>query len=302
MGYYSDNVKSKKLVWFFLMISGGLLLLFSCKKGENRDETRTPYLEVDGQYLYVDDIKSVIPENASKADSLSIANEYIKKWVTEVLLYKHAQNNISNEEEIDKLVDDYKKQLVIHQYQQNLIQERLSEVLTDERLKRYYDDNHDKFLLTQTVIKGVYVQVPKGAPKFAYLENWMKSLNPKSLQNIEKYCVQNATSYQYFGDKWMVFDEISKDIPLHIESQSEFLNSHDFIMVSDSSYVYLLKVTAAKFKGEVEPYELAKGKIEALLMHSERMTFIKNFQDKLYKDAVDDHDITYYKPESVKKK
>jgi len=282
-------------LWRLLVTFCFLSLLIACNKSEKKDGSRTLYLEVDGRYLYVEDIKSIIPQGSSKADSISMANNYIRKWVTDVLLYKHAKSNISDQDEIDRLVEDYRKSLVIHQYQQNLIRERLADVLSEEKLSAYYSGNQDKFHLNNCVIKGVYIQVPLGAPKYAYLQSWLSNFNNKSIENVEKYSVQNATSYQYFGDKWVLFNEVVKNMPLKMEDPVGFIKSNKYIEVNDSSYHYILRILDFKLIGDIEPYELAKEKIRTILMNREKIDFIKNFENKLYQDAVDHNDINYFK-------
>lgn len=276
-----------------------LTLLFACSDKEKKDNTRIPFLEVGGSYLYVEDIEAVIPDDASKEDSLSVANDYVRKWVTDVLLYKHASKNISDKEEIEKLVKDYKKSLVIHQYEENLIHERLADVLTEKRLQTFYESYKDKFRLKNCIIKGVYIQVPVGAPKYKKLQKWLSEFKDESIEKVEKYSVQNATSYQYFGDKWVKFNEVTKNMPLQIDNPAVFIKANKYIEVSDSSYHYILRILDANYIGDIEPFELSKEKIQTILMNKERIDFIKNFENKLYQNAVDDDDITYFKRERV---
>ncbi len=270
------------------------IFFVACEEKEKKDESRIPYLEVEGRYLYLEDIESVIPNGISKEDSLSVAENYIKKWVTDVLLYTHANKNISDKESIEKLVVDYRKSLVIHQYEENLITERLADVLSEKRMQAFYEQHKERFRLNECVIKGVFIQVPLGAPKFKLLQKWMRKLDQKSLENIEKYSIQNATSYQYFGDKWVRFAEISKNMPLQVDNESNYLRSTNYIETSDSSYHFILRVVEAGFVGDVEPFDIAKEKIYTILMNKERLDFIRKIQEKLYKEAVNNQDITYF--------
>ncbi len=283
----------------FLLIFISALFLFSCSEKEKKDNTRNPYLEVGGRYLYVEDIQAIIPDDASKEDSLSIASDYVKKWVVDILLYQHASINISDKEKIEKLVDDYKKSLIIHQYEENLIHERLADVLSDKRMQDFYEKYQDKFRLKNCIIKGVFVQVPLGAPKYKKLQKWLKDFEEESIEKVEKYSVQNATTYQYFGDKWVNFAEVTKNMPLHIENVNSFIKTNRYIEVNDSSYNYILRVLDVNYIGDIEPFELAKGKIKTILMNKERIDFIKNFELKLYNSAVEDGDISYFKREDI---
>lgn len=287
--------------WRFLAILYSLSLLVGCSQNETKDESRIPYLEVGGRYLYREDIESVIPEDCSKEDSSSLAENYVKKWVTDVLLYEHASRNISDKEKIEKLVDDYRKSLVIYQYEQNLIQERLADALTEKRLHAFYDTYQDKFRLKNCIIKGIYIQVPKGAPKYTQLQGWLRKFNAKSIEQVEKYSVQNATSYQYFGNQWVKFEEVSKNMPIKVDNQVSFLSANKYIEVKDSSYNYILRILDTKYVGDIEPFELAKEKIQIILVNKEKNDFIKKFKSKLYQNAIEDDDITYFTSEETQK-
>ena len=59
-------------------------------------------MELDGNFLYLEDLQAVLPAGLSKDDSLLFAEHYIRNWAEDVLLYKKAQSNIPNSGEIDK--------------------------------------------------------------------------------------------------------------------------------------------------------------------------------------------------------
>ena len=109
---------------FFLPILSVVMVLFSSCGSKVADGNKSPLLEVEGKFLYYEDIQQIIPPNVNKADSAQIAKSYIRKWVTDVLLYENAKRNITNKSEIDELVESYRKSLTIHQYQQKMIEQQ----------------------------------------------------------------------------------------------------------------------------------------------------------------------------------
>lgn len=278
----------------FILIICLLFLLNSCEKSKKLDTSRIPFLEVENEYLYLDEIQSIIPKDISSEDSLMIVNDYVHKWITDVLLYKHAQSNISNQEEIEELTETYRKSLIIHQYQQNILQERLDKDLLEEDMRNFYDENKEKFRLKTCVIKGVFVKVPFGAPNYNFLQKNLQNFNDKSIENIEKYSIQNATDYEYFGDRWTYSSDMLKKMPLQIENIADFICSNRYIEVQDSSYHYLLRVLESKTPDDIEPYEMAKDKIYTILSNMQKTSFIRDFETKLYDEAKRKNDIKYF--------
>lgn len=59
----------------------------ACKK-QHDHKGKTPLVEVDGNFLYKEDLMSVLPVGLSKDDSILFAEHYIRSWAEEILLYE----------------------------------------------------------------------------------------------------------------------------------------------------------------------------------------------------------------------
>ena len=106
------------------LVLGVVVALTSCQETW-RDLTREAVLEVEGEILYLDEIQDFIPDGVCPKDSAYLAESYKKQWITRTLMYKNAYNNVGNNEDIQKLTEAYRKELIINQYQQQLIAEKL---------------------------------------------------------------------------------------------------------------------------------------------------------------------------------
>ena len=271
------------------------LIVFGSCKSKTPDVARKPYLEVEGKFLYADEIEQVIPPNVNDTDSTEIAQSYIRKWATDVLMYENAKRNITNKAEIDELVENYRKSLTIHQYQQRMIEQRLPKEPAEEDLKAFYTEYGQQLLLTENTLKGILLVVPKNAQKMANVRGWVQSANSKSLESIEKYSIQNAISYDYFGDKWLPLSEVLKKIPLKIEDAAHFLSANKFVETQDSTQHYFLRILSYRLSGQIEPYDMARKRISNILLNKQKADFISKFENEIYDDAVKDETITFFK-------
>jgi hypothetical protein len=268
-----------------------MLLAGGCKK--TPDKTKQPLIELNGKFLYVEDVQGAIPKGMKGNDSLKLAQNYIKKWATDVLIYEKAKQNIGSSKEIDKMVEEYRKSLIIHQYRQQMINERLS-VPTEADLKEAYKQYADKLPAESDLILGVFVKVPNRAPYLANLKAWMQSCNNNVLDNIYKYSQKYAAQYQYFGDRWVSFADIAKNMPLHVSNPKEYLQTNKNIEIRDGSFTYLLHIYRFIGAGEQKPYEIAKDQLLNLLINQKKNDFMQNLEDEMYNDAVKNGDINYY--------
>ena len=271
------------------------LIVFESCKSKTPDVARKPYLEVEGKFLYADEIEQVIPPNVNDTDSTEIAQSYVRKWATDVLMYENAKRNITNKTEIDELVENYRKSLTIHQYQQRMIEQRLPKEPAEEDLKAFYSQYGQQLLLTENTLKGLLLVVPKNAQKMANVRGWVQSANSKSLESIEKYSIQNAISYDYFGDKWLPLSEVLKKIPLKIEDAAHFLSANKFVETQDSTQHYFLRILSYRLSGQIEPYDMARKRISNILLNKQKADFISKFENEIYDDAVKDETITFFK-------
>ena len=279
-------------VYFILLTLS--VSLFACKKAIQTDEPDA-LVKVNDRILTRNEVESLIPKGTTSADSLLLAESYIKKWVKDELVLKIAQRNLgSDKEPIDKLVDAYRRSLLRYRYQEKLIQEKLSDEIQESDVLTYYDTNKEKFVLDKNLIKGLFLKVPADAPNLSEVKTWYKSGNVASLEKIEKYSIQNAAIYEYFFDKWVDFDEIRNNIPNQISNPESFLRTNKTLEVTDSSFCYFLNIRQVLLKGQVEPFEYAEPRIREILINQRKLDFIKEFEEELYNDALDGGDVIFY--------
>lgn len=270
-----------------LVVTG--LFILSCSQAEKDDE-REALLEVEGKFLYRDQVDAIIPPNVSESDSTQIADAFIRKWATDVLLYENAKRNVDDKASIDALLEDYRKALTIHQYQQKLIQQRLPKEVSEEDVRAFYEQYSEQFVLREQYLKGLLLVVPVGAPDLNNVRSWVRSGNAKAVENIEKYSMKNALSYTYFFDQWMSYNELQKKMPV----QPHELTGVRFIELSDSLRHYLLNIKELRKAGETEPYEIAQPRISEIILNKLKSEFVSGFEKELYNDAVNNGTITFF--------
>ncbi|RHJ90339.1 hypothetical protein [Parabacteroides bouchesdurhonensis] len=269
-------------------------LLCSCNRTQQMDDADV-LVRVKDRILKRSEIVNLIPKNATSADSLLLAESYVKKWVKDALVYQVALRNLGDEKaEVDKLVEEYKNSLVRYRYLEKLVNERLSSDIPESDKLSYYEENQKKFVLDKSLIKGLFLKIPVDAPGISDVKGWYKSTSEAALEKIEKYSVQNATIYDYFYDKWVAFDEVMDNIPVHVSDPADFLKTNKFVEVADSNYCYLLNIKEFLPVGSVSPYDYATPQITEMLINQRKVDFLKKFEDELYNDAIRGGDVTFY--------
>lgn len=279
-----------------MRITGLLLVsLFFCISCTEKHDHRgkTPLVEVNGTFLYKEDLQSVLPAGLTKDDSLLFAEHYIRTWVEDLLLYEKAQNNIPDNEEIDRLVENYRKALIMHTYQEELIGQRLTKDIPEQEIAEYYEKNKELFKLDRPLVKGLFIKVPLIAPQLTNVRKWYKSEAQEAVEHLEKYSFRNAVKYEYFYDKWVSLADILDLIPLKTDSPEEYINKNRHVELKDTAFYYFLNVSDYRAVGEQEPYEFAMPEAKDMLVNIKRVDFMRQVKDDLYKRAIDRKKIIY---------
>lgn len=270
-----------------------VFLLSACKNTQSADGDAL--VEVNGKSLYDSDVIQIIPKGISSKDSLLLAENYIRKWIKDELVYGVALKNLSSDaDEVERLVEAYRRSLIRYRYQERLVVERLSTDLRESDKLSYFEENQEQFKLDNAIIKGLFLKIPVDAPGLSDVKKWYKSNSMESLEKIEKYSIQNASIYEYFYDRWVRFDEVIGNIPVTVSNVNTFLQSNKYVEVSDSTYFYLLNIQEYISAGKVAPYEYANSRIVEMLINQKRKEFIEEIENELYTDAVNRGDVKFF--------
>lgn len=256
---------------------------------------KTPLVEVDGHFLYREDLLAVQPAGLQPDDSLLFADDYVRNWVEEVLLYGKAEENIPDNAEVERLVANYRKSLILHIYQQALIRQKLSAQVTEEEVEAYYRDNIHLFKVDRPLIKGLYIKVPLGSPHLSDVRRWYRSDSHDAVEHLEKYSLRNAVKYEYFYDKWVPAADVLGQLPEGGREAEPALAQKRPVELADTAYHYFLNVTDYRAVGEDEPYELARDHARDLLLNIRQVEFMRGVRDDLYRRAMENNEIIYYK-------
>lgn len=274
---------------FFLV----LCLLAACS-GSYDHKGKTPLVELNGQFLYKEDLQAVLPAGLSKDDSVLFAEHYIKNWLEDNLLYDKAESNIPDNSDLDKLVANYRKALIVHTYQKGLVDQKLSKEISEAGIRDYYDHNPALFTADVPLIRGLFIKIPVNSPHLGNVRNWYRKDSPEAIDKLEKYSLSNAVGYDYFYDKWVPAVEIIDKMPLKVQEPEHYLEKNRNIELKDSAYYYFLHISDYLEAGRQEPFEYARDKARDLVINLKQTEFMKTVKGDLYKDATEKKKIKYY--------
>jgi hypothetical protein len=289
----------RRVTIIYLFLAG--FLLAGCQVLEKKQQSGAA-VEVNGHYLY----RSTLDEltvGLSSEDSMRVVQQYISQWAKDILIYDAVNTGKSNlaGNEIERMVEDYRRALYIHAYEEYLVENNMSKTVLDSTVQQMYDQMIDRFKLDESIVHGLLVVVPNNAPNIAKLRRWLNSLqnqngeiNAESLDNIEKYAYQMANGYELFTDKWLTTTDIASRVPVEHKELETRLKNKNQIEATDSLNTYIVQITDKHLRGEYMPLEFARPEIEKIILGERQVDFLQKERERLYNEAIQEGKIKFY--------
>ena len=288
---------SRKSLYAGLFALLSISLLVSCKWNTSVTEYvygKTPIVEIGTDVLYEEDIKQVLPLGLSDADSTLFAQQFIKNWAQDVLFYQNAIRNIPDTKDIDRLVENYRRSLIEHEYQRRLIEQKFSSEISDEDIEQFYNDNERLFVLDESLLKGLFLKISNKSHDLSDIRKLYTLQDDESFEEIEKYSIRNAARCEFFYDNWRTVAEIEVLLPALDKPLETQLKNGGGFEFKDEEYIYLLNVSEYAPKGGIEPLDHARSRIRGLLINSNEVSYMRKIKEDLYDAAIEKNRIIFH--------
>lgn len=279
----------KKVIFLCLT----LLVITCTRPGSHADDP--PVARVYDNYLYSSQINNIVPAGLSVEDSLLVVKDHIDKWVRKQLLLYQANQFLAEEDKnVEQQIEDYKTSLLVYKYEENYINQKLDTVIASEEIETYYNSYSINFILNNNLFKGIYIQVPRTAPEIYKVRRWYRSNDPEHLKELESYCYNYATKYDYFEETWVYLDDKLAQMPKIYIRPENLLKYRKSYEIKDSTYYHFLKITDYRLASTVAPLEFIEEDIKSILLNKRKIQLIQELEANVYNDALNRENFNIY--------
>ncbi len=257
-----------------------ILILASCKQKEINENV---IARVDDSYLYEEEFIKLLPDTYTKDDSVFFRANYINSWATEQLLIQKARINLDdNQQEIDRLVSDYRKELLIDRYKQAIIKQNLDTVVTSQDVDQYYEINKNIYRLNEELVKIKYIQFNVEINDRKELVQLFRSDDNEDLIILDERKLE-LNSYNLNDSIWVSYSSVLNKLPFLSEEKK--LKKINFLQKEDSLEVYLVAVKDVLYRNDIAPKSYVEPKIKQMILHKRKLDFLKDIEKSLLEDA-----------------
>ena len=267
----------------YIILTTLVCVLYGCSLFEQKRHSGV-VAEYKGKTLTYEEVQRQTI-GMSTEDSARVAEQYIYQWAINLLEYDVAKDKLNKD--IERMVEDYRRSLYIHEYEQYLIAQRMSKEVEDTIIKEFYDLHSHHFVLREAIVKGVLLVVPNGAPNMDLLrKNIQHPEEEENIEWIEKFAYQYAAGYELFLDDWKTVSQIILRMPFEKDDLNKQLKATRQIELQDSINTYLLQVTDLYQANQPMPIEYARPEIEKIMLAQRQVNFIQQGRIGLYEKAI----------------
>lgn len=273
------------IVILFSVVSS--LFFYSCNNEKKTEETDEKIIATIGnENLKESDFKQQVIYSGNKTDSAAFAQKAIENWALESVLYQEALTKLEpSEMDIEKQVNDYRKQLVNYIYETKLIENNLDTIVSEEEISEYYNTHLDNFILKDNIVKVNYFKIPIQSKEINKIKKLLNSTVAKDKEQLEALCMQHAENFFINDSVWLLLDDIKREVP-KLKDQLEYNTVKGRVIeFGDSEAYFYLRIKDVKIKNSVSPLAFERNNIKTFIINSRKIKLIQSYKQQLLDKA-----------------
>ena len=272
------------------------VIIYGCDRF-NSDKIDDAVARVNDSYLYKEDLKHIIPNNVSKADSTFLANNYINNWASNLLLMDKALLNLpeKQQENFNSLVKQYENDLYTKAYLEALVKRSIDTTVSKVEADTIYQRNKESFKLNDELLKLRYINLQQNAVNLEVIKSKFKKFEKNDKVFLDSIAVQ-FRSYSLNDSVWVRASQVIEKIPVANQSnKNQLLKKSNFVQLKDSLNLYLIQINDVLLRGDYAPLDYVKPTVIQIINNKRKLELIKEIENEITKDAIKNKQFEIYK-------
>lgn len=286
------NCLSTIITAAFIFTIALMLGMQSCGNAGDKP-AEEPLARVYDKYLYPSDLKGIYKKNMSKADSTLIVGTFIENWAKKNLMLKLAEENIADDAEIKKLVDEYRKVLIQHMYEKRLVQQRLDTLVGQQEINDFYEATKQDYVLKEDVVRCYFIKTPATSPDLDQVKTWWKLKEPTDMEDLKIYSDLYAVMYLLEDSTWINKENLAALLPKSALNKVSWSTGSNMNMTIDGAF-YILKINQVARKGQIAPVGYVADKIRDYILHERKIKLIETLSTEMYQRELNKENVEVY--------
>ena len=265
-----------------------ILLLFIISCNYNLKNNDGYIARVGDEFLSLEEIQELIPNNINKQDSIQIVNNIIEEWATSKLLIQNAIINLTEKEksQIDNKSEKYRENLIISEYRNKISNNNPDTLVSVNEIELFFSKNSKNFKLFEEIIKGRYLKLNKNAFNINEIKRRFRRFDQSDKAFFDSISIQ-LLNYYLNDSIWINKKLFFNKIPSLDDDQSLSISKNNlFYIQEDSLALYLIKINNYKKADDYAPLDYIYKRIKEVIVSKKRIDYLNKIDKELIGDAI----------------
>ena len=272
-----------------------LFFLFFACDNYFKNQSNIDVARVEDEYLTQFEINNIFENSTNLADSTVVLNNYINNWAANKLLIQRALVNLTeeNQNRIQDLVDDYKKDILINSYIDAMINENMNLEVSNYELDSLYKKYKETFKLTEDLFKIRFIYISKLNPDIRLFKKKLRRFNIDDVKYLDSLSFQ-FNRFSLNDSIWRNKNEVFYQLPNLKKVNKYMLKKSNFIEIKDSLGLYLIIINDMLKSNQYAPLEYVSETLKRMVINKRKLVFIDQLRKDITKDAIKNKSFEIY--------
>ena len=275
------------------------MLVAACSFLFKNNQEREVIARVGENYLYADEIETLLEIRGTKEDSAVFVSDFINNWAVKQLLVSKAQINLpeSKLEEFERLVANYRTDLYTGAYKEALATQDEDTLITIQEMQAFYDEKKENFKLKEKIVQIRFIELPKPFLNKSEVIRRLKRFEAEDVDYLDSVGVQ-FRKLNFNDSLWIPASRVIEEIPpLTIENEGRYLKNSQFFELEDSMGVYLARINGVLQVNDVAPLSYISETIGQVLRNRRKQDYLKQLETEIIDEATKNNEFEVYASE-----
>lgn len=255
--------------------------LVACQPSQQRSADDQLLAEAYGRKLYLTDIENQLAIDDPNKSHESQKNTIIDNWVFEQILFEEARNNVSQNTELDVLVNNYKRALYINEYDNKYLEENLDTSISQSELDTFINEHKEEFALPETILRYIFVKIPDSLSNETFQNYW----KTEDLPGLKYFTSTNDGIALVNLNKWYYLSELKNILPESVFRKISFKKPNRYSGADKGSKYYVKILEIIKDTDEV-PVSFLHDRVKHRILQQRKNNLLKIKKSELYNQRI----------------
>jgi hypothetical protein len=243
--------------------------------------------------LHRGDLRQVIPIGTSAADSVAMAQAFIRNWLEkQVVLHKAEANLADADRDFEARLLDYRNSLLLFAYEQELVRQKLDTVISMEEMEACLEEHKDDLILRDGMVRARWFRLPRTdertlKPLVAAFER--ASSEDRSM--LERWLAERNIPITDRSGTWTAWGELYAELPPEHRDRQGLLSQDQRLVLRSEGQVMFLDIIEHRLPGEASPLSVVERDIRAIVLNKRKLQLLERMRQDLYREATERKDI-----------